>query len=76
MDIADEVEEIVIPTLEDNINIIASAEKYIMIGPCNDIYLIPRKLFDERYDVIEGMSLVGKSELISGCNSNNIKSCR
>lgn len=76
LDIADEGKEIVIPTLEGNINMIASAEQYIMIGPCNDIYPIPQKLFDKRYDVIEETALVEKCELISGWNSNNIKCCR
>lgn len=75
LDIADEGEDIIIPTLEGKVTIAASTEQYIMIGPCNDIYPIPRKLFDERYDVIEGSFSGEIWEPFLAKNTKNIKRC-
>lgn len=75
IDIAGEGEKIIIPTLEGNVTIIASTEQYIMIGACNDIYPIPKKLFEERYDVIKETPSVEICEIVPCWDLNVIKRC-
>ena len=53
LDVADKGEKIIVPTLEGNVTIVASSEQLIMLGQHCDIYPIPQKLFDERYDIGE-----------------------
>lgn len=48
-------ESIVIHTLEGDVTIQASNETYIMIGAHDDIYPIPRELFESKYQVIDEM---------------------
>ena len=75
--IAAEGETICVPTLEGKVEITASHEQYIMIGPCDDIYPIPRRLFEAKYaaepggcskEIAQQMEKLGwKAEAVKKC---------
>ncbi len=78
LDIAGEGTEIVIPTLEGDVKVNSSRERYIMIGPCNDIYPIRRELFEKRYDVLPDEPVSIDAGVITGLgwNLDCVKKCR
>lgn len=78
LDIALKDNEILIPTLEGNVKILASEEQYIMIGPLNDIYPIPKALFESRYQIVDSIISVDVKQCIEnlGWNVEKIKSCQ
>lgn len=64
LNVKEKGEPIVIHTLEGDVTISADEEKYIMIGLHNDIYPIPRELFEAKYQVIDDINVQKLDEVM------------
>ena len=71
-------EPIVIHTLEGEVTVPASEEQYIMIGAHEDIYPIPRELFESKYEVIAERNLSEVEEVVQrhGIDLEKVEGCR
>lgn len=69
LNVKEEGELIVIHTLEGDVTIPAGEEMYIMIGAHDDIYPIPRGLFESKYRIIKDRNL---SEIETVAKKNGI----
>ena len=78
LDIADDGKIIDVPTLEGIVKVKASRDQYIIVGPCNDIYPIPRKLFESKYETSGEVLDDDIAEQIRnlGWNHESLKKCR
>ena len=77
-DIVDEGRQISVPTLEGEVRVTASQDQYIMIGPCDDIYPIPRELFESKYrtEDIKPESRIEDQLKAIGWDTKHLKKCR
>lgn len=71
-------EPIVIHTLEGDVTVPASEEQYIMIGAHEDIYPIPRNLFESKYEVIAERNLAEVEDVArrQGIDLEKVEGCR
>lgn len=71
-------EPIIIHTLEGNVSIPAGDGTYIMIGAHDDIYPIPRELFESKYQVIAEKNPVEVKDVAvrNGIALDKIEGCR
>ncbi len=71
-------EPIVIHTLEGDVTVPAGDDMYIMIGAHEDIYPIPRDLFESKYEVITERNLVEVEDVARrhGIELEKVEGCR
>lgn len=71
-------EPVVIHTLEGDVTVPAGEEMYIMIGAHEDIYPIPRNLFESKYEVIAERNLAEVEEVARrhGIDLEKVEGCR
>jgi len=71
-------EPVVIHTLEGDVTVPAGEEQYIMIGAHEDIYPIPRNLFESKYEVITERKLAEVEEVARrhGIDLEKVEGCR
>lgn len=71
-------EPIVIHTLEGDVTVPAGEEQYIMIGAHEDIYPIPRNLFESKYEVIAERNLAEVEDVArrQGIDLEKVEGCR
>jgi len=71
-------ETIVLHTFEGDVTVPAGEETYIMIGAHDDIYPIPRKLFESKYEVIAERNLAEVEEVAQrhGIDLEKVEGCR
>lgn len=78
LNVKDAGEPVVIHTLEGDVTVQASDEMYIMIGAHEDIYPIPRDLFESKYEVITERKLSEVEEVAQrhGIDPEKVEGCR
>ena len=70
-------EELVIHTLEGDVTILADRDTYILIGAYDDIYPIPRELFERKYCEIADKDLANVKAVAkrNGIDVKRIEGC-
>lgn len=78
LNVKDAGETVVIHTLEGDVTVLAGEEMYIMIGAHEDIYPIPRNLFESKYEVIAERNLAEVEDVAQrhGIDLEKVEGCR
>ncbi len=78
VDVKKEGEQILLHTLEGDVEIVSSKDIFIMIGKQDDIYPIPRELFESKYQIMdtrENLEIVDVCER-NGIDSTKVRECK
>ena len=78
LDVQEQGRPVVVHTLEGDVTIVAGEDRYIMIGPHEDVYPISKAQFESKYQVVEGadMEAVRATSQLYGVDITRIKACR